>query len=93
MSETTNTTAPLFNLSGRVAITGAGQGMGMGAARALCRQGASVVINDFYPERATSAAAALVAEGFKACAAPGNITLAEGCARPSSPPPAALWRD
>ena len=78
MSETTNTTAPLFNLSGRVAlITGAGQGMGLGAARALCRQGASVVINDFYPERATSAAATLVAEGFKACAAPGDITLAE----------------
>lgn len=71
-------TAALFNLSGRVAlVTGAGQGMGLGAARALCRQGASVVINDYCPERAESAAAALQAEGFKACAAPGDITLAE----------------
>ena len=68
---------PLFNLSGRVAlITGSGQGMGLGAARALCRQGASVVINDYYPERAESAAAALKADGFKVCAAPGDITLA-----------------
>ena len=71
-------TTPLFNLTGRVAlITGAGQGMGLGAARALCRQGASVVINDFYAERAESAAAALKAEGFNACAAPGDITLPE----------------
>lgn len=35
-----NTTALLFNLSGRVAlVTGSGQGMGLGAVRALCRQG------------------------------------------------------
>ncbi|MEC5214989.1 NAD(P)-dependent dehydrogenase (short-subunit alcohol dehydrogenase family) [Polaromonas sp. CG_9.5] len=70
------TTAPLFNLSGRVAlVTGSGQGMGLGAVRALCRQGASIVINDYYPERAESAAAALKAEGFSVCAAPGDITL------------------
>ena len=71
-------TTPLFNLSGRVAlVTGSGQGMGLGAVRALCRQGARVVINDFYPERAESAAAALTAEGFSVCAAPGDITLPE----------------
>ena len=71
-------TAPLFNLNGRVAlVTGSGQGMGLGAVRALCRQGARVVINDFYPERAESAAAALKAEGFSVCAAPGDITLPE----------------
>ena len=73
-----NPTTPLFNLSGRVAlVTGSGQGMGLGAVRALCRQGASVVINDYYPERAESAAAALKAEGFSVCAAPGDITLPE----------------
>ena len=73
-----DTTAQLFNLSGRVAlVTGSGQGMGLGAVRALCRQGASVVINDYYPERAEGAAAALKAEGFSVCAAPGDITVAE----------------
>lgn len=72
-----HTTAPLFNLHGRVAlVTGSGQGMGLGAVRAMCRQGARVVINDYYPERAESATAALQAEGFTVCAAPGDITLA-----------------
>ena len=58
---------PLFKLDGRVAlVTGSGQGMGLGVVRALCRQGASVVINDYYPERAEGAAAALKAEGITA---------------------------
>lgn len=66
----------LFNLAGRVAlVTGAGQGMGLGVVRALCRQGASVVINDYYSERADAAVAALKADGFKVCAASGDITL------------------
>ena len=73
-----NSNAPLFNLDGRVAlVTGSGQGMGLGVVRALCRQGARVVINDYYPERADNAAAALQAEGFTVCAAPGDITLAD----------------
>ena len=68
--------SPLFNLEGRVAlVTGAGQGMGLGVVRALCRQGASVVINDYCPERADAAVAALKADGFKVCAAYGDITL------------------
>lgn len=66
----------LFNLEGRVAlVTGAGQGMGLGVVRALCRQGASVVINDYYAERADAAVAALKADGFKVCAASGDITV------------------
>lgn len=72
------TIPPLFKLDGRVAlVTGSGQGMGLGVVRALLRQGARVVINDFYAERAEGAAAALRAEGFSVCAAPGDITSAE----------------
>lgn len=69
---------PLFKLDGRVAlVTGSGQGMGLGVVRALCRQGARVVINDYYPDRAEGAAAVLKAEGFSVRAAPGDITLPE----------------
>lgn len=68
----------LFELDGLVAlVTGAGQGMGLGVARALATQGARVVVNDYYPERAEQAVAQLRAEGFAVCAAPGDITLAE----------------
>lgn len=68
-------TNPLFNMQGRVAlVTGSGQGMGLGVVRALCRQGARVVVNDYYAERAETAVAALRAEGFSVCAAPGDIT-------------------
>ncbi|MBU6257077.1 MAG: SDR family NAD(P)-dependent oxidoreductase [Burkholderiales bacterium] len=67
----------MFDLSGRVAlVTGAGQGMGLGVARALARQGAKVAINDYYGERAEAAVAALRGEGLQAMAAPGDITQA-----------------
>lgn len=57
----------MFSLANRVAlVTGAGQGMGLGIARALGQQGARVAINDFHAERARSAAEALVAEGIDA---------------------------
>jgi NAD(P)-dependent dehydrogenase (short-subunit alcohol dehydrogenase family) len=66
---------PLFNLSGRVAlVTGAGQGMGVGVARALARQGARVAVNDLYPERAQAAVAQLAGEGLQVLAAPGDVT-------------------
>ena len=43
----------MFDLKNRKAlITGAGQGMGLGIAKALKDAGANVFINDLYPERA-----------------------------------------
>jgi 2-hydroxycyclohexanecarboxyl-CoA dehydrogenase len=47
----------MFNLDGRKAlITGAGQGMGLGIAKALKDAGAEVYINDLYKDRAEFAA-------------------------------------
>ncbi len=65
----------MFRFDGKVAlITGAGRGLGVGAARALARQGARLIINDFDGERAESTAAALRGEGFQATAAPFDVT-------------------
>lgn len=60
----------MFNLTGRTAlITGAGQGMGFGIAKALKGQGASVYINDLYSERAEKAASSIGATALS-----GDIT-------------------
>ena len=68
----------LFRLEGLGAlVTGAGQGMGVGIVRALATQGARVVLNDLFPERAEATAAALRAEGLEVMAAAGDITQPE----------------
>ena len=60
----------MFRLDGKVAlVSGAGRGMGFGVAQTLARQGATVVINDFYAERAEAAAKLLQDEGLRAHAA------------------------
>ena len=65
----------MFKLDGRVAlVSGAGRGMGFGVAQTLARQGATVIINDFYSERAEAAAQALRDEGLKADAATADMT-------------------
>lgn len=44
---------PIFQLQGQTAlITGAGRGMGVGIAKTLGEQGATVLINDLFPDRA-----------------------------------------
>lgn len=65
----------MFRLDEKVAlISGAGRGMGFGVAQTLARQGATVVINDFYAERAEEAAQSLQSEGLKAFAVAADMT-------------------
>lgn len=64
----------LFRLGGRIAlVSGAGRGMGFGVARALARQGARVVVNDFHADRCQSAVLGLRGEGLQAEAAPADM--------------------
>jgi 3-oxoacyl-[acyl-carrier protein] reductase len=65
----------MFRLDGKVAlVSGAGRGMGFGVAQTLARQGATVVINDFYADRAEAAARLLQGDGLRAQAAVADMT-------------------
>jgi 3-oxoacyl-[acyl-carrier protein] reductase len=59
----------MFDLTGRTAfISGGGQGVGSGIAKALAAQGASVAVNDLFEERAAETAEAIASAGGKAVA-------------------------
>jgi len=65
----------MFDLTGRKAlVTGAGQGIGAGVARHLAGQGAHVVVNDYYEERAAATVEAIVKEGGSAAALAFDVT-------------------
>ncbi|WP_280438306.1 SDR family NAD(P)-dependent oxidoreductase [Nocardia carnea] len=65
----------MFELDGRIAlVTGAGQSVGEGIATVLARQGATVVVNDLFAERAERVAQTIVAEGNKAIARAFDVT-------------------
>jgi 3-oxoacyl-[acyl-carrier protein] reductase len=65
----------MFRLDGKVAlVSGAGRGMGFGVAQCLAKQGALVVVNDFFADRAEAAAQALQNEGLSADFAVADMT-------------------
>jgi len=65
----------MFDLSGKVAlVTGAGQNVGAGIARALSAAGAAVAVNDLHLERAEGTAKAIEAAGGRAIAAAFDVT-------------------
>ena len=62
-------------LEGRIAIvTGAGQGIGRGAALCLAGAGAHIVVNDAVQERIAQTIAAVEASGVQALGVQGNVT-------------------
>ncbi|HZJ25447.1 MAG TPA: SDR family NAD(P)-dependent oxidoreductase [Acidimicrobiia bacterium] len=65
----------MFDLSAHTAlVTGAGQGVGVGIARVLAHQGASVAVNDVALERAEAVAGELRRGGARAVAAGFDVT-------------------
>ncbi|MCY4465053.1 MAG: SDR family NAD(P)-dependent oxidoreductase [Chloroflexi bacterium] len=57
-----------------VIVTGAGEGIGWEVARQFCQEGASVLLNDILPERATVAAEAIAEQTAGRCLpVPGDV--------------------
>ena len=69
----------MFDLTGRTAlVTGAGRNVGAGIAHGLARQGAHVVVNDYFFERARSVAAEIDRAGGLASPAAFDVTDLDG---------------
>ena len=67
-------------LEDRVAvISGAGQGIGLGIARAFGREGARVIIGELVADRGEAAASALASEGHRVQAIPLDVTAPDSC--------------
>jgi NAD(P)-dependent dehydrogenase (short-subunit alcohol dehydrogenase family) len=65
----------MFDLTGHVAlVTGAGQNVGAGIARALAAQGAALVVKDFHADRALRVAEEINQAGAQAVAIPFDVT-------------------
>jgi NAD(P)-dependent dehydrogenase (short-subunit alcohol dehydrogenase family) len=65
----------MFDLTGRTAlVTGSGQHVGAGIARALASQGATVIVNDIVVERAQQTADEIIAAGGAARIAAFDVT-------------------
>lgn len=69
----------MFDLTGRVALvtgsgTGPSAGTGAGIAAALAAQGATIVVNDFYEDRASETVSAIAAAGGRAVASLFDVT-------------------
>jgi 3-oxoacyl-[acyl-carrier protein] reductase len=65
----------MFDLTGKIAlVTGAGQNVGAGIARALAARGAAVAINDLHADRAERLAKEIEGTGGRALSAPFDVT-------------------
>jgi len=65
----------VLDLTGRVAlVTGAGQGVGKQVALDFSAHGATVLVNDFYAERAAAVVDEVASLGGRAIAVPGDVT-------------------